>query len=88
MNISAGLAGFAAIVGFAAALYALKASRVGIQPGWSFEPGDVQLSQMGWTSGIMEAFGKSGDLNRKAAFLTLIGGALSSASFVAGILGW
>lgn len=88
MNVSAGLAGLAAVVGFVAAFYALKAGRVGIDPGWSFEPGDAQLSQMGWMSGTMKAFGMSGGLSRKAAILTLVSGALSAASCVVGILGY
>lgn len=88
MTVSAVLAGIAAVIGFAAALYSLRASRIGILPGWSVEPGDILLSQMGWVSGTMDAFAKSGDLNKKAAFLTLIAGVSSAASCAVGFCGW
>ncbi|MGA7328197.1 MAG: hypothetical protein WBX25_27835 [Rhodomicrobium sp.] len=88
MNASTALAGFAAVIGFAAAIFSLKASRISINPNWFFEPGRAHLAPMGWTANTVEAFARCGRLNHLAAYLTLVAGAISAISCVFGVCGW
>jgi hypothetical protein len=60
---SVGLALLAAVTGLVAAFYWYRSSKIQIEPTWLAEPGDTQLSQMGWMAGMMKAFMKSADLN-------------------------
>lgn len=61
------------IFGLIAAYYWLKASKVIIEPAWELKiEGDVNKNIMGWVTGNMIAFKKSGDLNARAARLTAV----------------
>jgi len=64
------LALIAAGVGLRAAYLWYRASQVIPVPLWQVEPGDTQLSQMGWLAAEMEATRQSGVFNRAAAIWT------------------
>ncbi len=102
LDISFAVATLAAFtVGLLAAYYWFKASKIQIDPGWrggspqsaadarrTIEPGEPQLSEMGWLNGTMEAVGKSADLNGRAAGLTAVAVVLSAlASFLGALVG-
>jgi hypothetical protein len=87
------------IVGLLAAHYWFKASKIEIDPGWRggfpqsaadaqrpIEPGEPQLSEMGWLTATMEAAAKSAGFNRRAAGLTAVAVVLSALSSVLGAL--
>jgi hypothetical protein len=80
----------AAFVGFYAAFLWCKASRVEIVPLWEkfglVEPGDTQSSQAHWICGIMEAYQKSAELNKKASFWTAWAVAFATISSVIGAI--
>ena len=47
------------------------ASRVTVSPAWELEiRGDINKNIMGWVTGNMIAFKRSGDLNKRAALWT------------------
>lgn len=100
-NLSLALSVIGFIVGLVASYYWLRASEVRIVPAWDLEfprdalaktpnlsAGDVvDKNIMGWTTGVMIAFKKSGDLNRTAAIWTAAAVALSSgASLLSGLI--
>lgn len=61
-----------ALAGFYAAYCWWIASTARIDPGWTVEPGESDLSQAGWTAGIMNSLAESAKLNRKAALWTAL----------------
>jgi hypothetical protein len=81
----------AAILGIVASLAAAISARrsregssVVIDPGWAVEPGDAQLSQMGWLAGSIGAFGKISEINSAAALWSALAASLSGlAGFLA-----
>lgn len=80
-SISIALAFVTMVVGLKAAWEWYKASKVTITPDWPVEPGDSQLSEMGWLAATMKAINTSSDLNKTAAIWTAIAvclGAISS----------
>ena len=96
-SISLAVAGLA--VGLRAAHYWWKASNVETDPGWRegspqsaadalkpIRPPDPQLSQEGWTMGILNAALESACLNKAAARLTAVAVVLSALSSVVGAL--
>lgn len=74
------------VSGLIAARYWHAASRIAVSPAWELEiRGDVFKNIMGWVTGNMIAFKKSGELNRRAALWTaaavvfsMVGGVLST----------
>lgn len=76
-----------AVTGMLAARYWYQSCKVPIQPSWSTEPGDSQVSQMGWMTGIMNASTKAAKLNAIAAGWTAVSVVLFVASTLVGILG-
>jgi len=82
VNLVRALSILAALSGIVAAYYGWKASRVKISPTWDVEPGDVALSQAGWTAGILGATIQTGPLNKKAR---IAGGTSAILSFFAAI---
>jgi hypothetical protein len=87
----------ALFVGLRAAWYWLKASEIGIDPGWnSGMPGDTRPAQPadtegigtmdGWLFATIKAARKSSDLNRTAAILTAYSVVLAGLSSVVGAL--
>ncbi len=68
------------VTGLIAAHYWHRASKVPIVPAWRVEPGESDASSRGWQSGTMEAFSKSGQLNKVAARWTAISVALGAIS--------
>ena len=60
------------ITGLIAAHYWHRASKVPIVPSWRVEPGESDASMLGWQSGTIEAFSKSGQLNKVAARWTAV----------------
>jgi hypothetical protein len=93
-------AGFA--LGLLSAYFWLKASEVSVSPAWELEfPRDVIARSpdksendvvhnniMGWVTGVMAAFKKSGELNRRAAIWTAVTVAVTSfASLLSSIAG-
>lgn len=83
--ISVGFAVAGAVMGLFAAGYWYRSSKVPIQPSWLIEPGDVQLSEMGWMAGMMNAFTTTAKLNSTAALLTAVSVVFSAASIFIGI---
>lgn len=75
-----------ALTGLLAAKYWLESSKVPIQPSWRTEPGDAQLSKMGWMTGMMNAFTEVAKLNAIAALLTAVSVLLCAASAIFGIM--
>lgn len=53
---------------------------VSIVPTWKIEPGESDASQQGWQAGTMEAFRKSGQLNKVAARWTAVSVAFGAIS--------
>jgi hypothetical protein len=93
-------AGF--VLGLLSAYFWLKAGEVSVSPAWELElPRDVIARSpsksvndvvhnniMGWVTGVMRAFKKSGELNRRAAIWTAVTVAVTSfASFLSTIAG-
>src|SRR5262245_59118635 len=61
-------AAISCLTGLVAAWYWLRASKIGISPGWTVEPGgETDGNIMGWVTGCMIAFNLSGKLNKLAA---------------------
>jgi hypothetical protein len=83
---SVGLAALATVTGLVAAYYWYRASKIQIEPTWLTEPGDNQLSQMGWMAGMMRAFMESAGLNKHAAFWTAFSVALTAVSSIVGVV--
>jgi len=96
-SISLAVAGLT--VGLCAAHYWWRASHVETDPGWReglpqsaadafkpIRPPDPQLSQEGWTMGILNAARESARLNKAAARLTAVAVLLSGLSSVLGAL--
>lgn len=69
---------FGLVTGLKAAHCWHRASKVPIVPAWKVEPGESDASQQGWQSGTMEAFSKSGELNKVAARWTAASVALGA----------
>ena len=65
INIS--LAVITLLVSLKAAWEWYKASKVIIVPDWPVEPGDSQLSEMGWLAATMKAMNTSSELNKTAS---------------------
>lgn len=66
------MAGLTCIAGCVSAWLWLAASKVQTIPAWAqgasrFEPVDQQLSQAGWTAGILQAAERGARLNARAA---------------------
>jgi hypothetical protein len=89
-------AGF--LCGLRAAYLWWKASEYSVSPAWKLElPRDVPSKSendvvhnniMGWVTGVMSAFKKSGDLNRRAAIWTAItAGVTAFASLLSVLVG-
>lgn len=68
------------LAGLKAAWEWYKASKVTIVPDWSVEPGDSQLSEMGWLAATMKAINTSSDLNKTAAIWTALAVCLGAIS--------
>ena len=76
----------AAILGFIAAAYWYRASKVQIEPSWGrTEPAEADASHAGWTMGIMQAYNASADLNKAAALWTAASVGLGALSTLLGI---
>jgi hypothetical protein len=60
------------------------ASKIQPKANWRTEPVAPVLSNMGWTSGTLEAFERAGQLNAKAALWTAASVVLSALSAIAG----
>jgi hypothetical protein len=70
------------VFGLCAAYFWWKASEYSVSPAWKLElPSDVPSKSandvvhnniMGWVTGVMSAFKKSGELNRRAAVWTAV----------------
>jgi hypothetical protein len=86
--VSIVLAVAAFLVGLKAARDWYVSSQIVPDPGWSVEPGELSLSQMGWLAALMEASSKSAELNRTAALWTAWSVGLSAAASIAGNLSW
>jgi hypothetical protein len=71
--------------GLASAYYWYLASRVEISPAWDMDiRGDGEKNVMGWVTGNMIAFTKSGKLNKRAACWTALAVASGAiANFIA-----
>lgn len=67
--------------GFISAYYWYCASKVNISPAWELEiRGDREKNIMGWVTGNMIAFTKSGVLNKRASIWTAVTIALAAIS--------
>lgn len=74
-------ASISVVTAFIAAIYWHRASKIPIVPAWKIEPGESDASLRGLQSGTMDAFNKSGHLNKVAALLTgisVISGAIGN----------
>lgn len=73
--------------GLISAYYWFIAGRIGISPAWNLDiPGETEKNIMGWVTGNMIAFTKSGQLNKRAACWTAVAVALGAISnFIAAL---
>jgi hypothetical protein len=70
-----------ATAGFFAAYYWYRASQINISPAWELDPrGDRERNIMGWVTGNMIAFTKSGKMNRYAALWSAIAATFAGTS--------
>ncbi len=77
------------IAGFYAAYCWWEASRVPIDHGWTVEPGDTQLAQGAWITGIMKSVADSSGLNQRAALWIAVSVGLGAVGGVLSVLtGW
>jgi hypothetical protein len=87
--VSIALALMGLIVALRAAHHWYKSSQVVSIPPWvaagGAEPADLQASQMGWLTAILEAVDKSAQLNKSASIWTACAVVLGAASNVAGV---
>lgn len=79
-----------ALGGFAVAIRAswlwYESSKLEVVPLWAeLEPGDAMISMAGWIAGFLRHSMDSAELNARAALLTGIAVALSTASGLAGL---
>lgn len=82
--LSVALSVFGVVCGLVSAYYWHAASKVIVYPAWELEiRGDTDKNIMGWVTGNMIAFKRSGDLNKQAALWTAATIVLST---VAGVL--
>lgn len=85
--VSATLTVLAAGMGFVAAYYWFRASKIPIIPEWGpIEPGDERYAHTGMTAGIMKAYSESAELNMKAARWTAVSVGLAAAGGLIGML--
>ena len=76
------------VLGFVSAYYWFQASKVAVSPAWELEiRGDVDKNIMGWVTGNMIAFKKSGELNKRAALWTAAAVAVSTLASAIPLLG-
>lgn len=73
-----------AAAGLYAAYWWWVASTGRIESVWDVEPGESELSQAGWITGIMNSLGESARLNKRAALWTALTVLFSA---ICGILG-
>jgi hypothetical protein len=86
MLLLSGVLAFAALAcGLIAASYAYRASKVPVDPGWTFEPVVPEIKQMGWTAATLSALQTAGSLSRAAAAWTMVAVILGAFASFAGL---